>query len=433
MVHVNRGRRDEAGAVAVLVALASLVLFTVSGLVIDMGQTRVTRQHAQNAADAAALAAGNALYLAGTETPDVAAAVAAARSNAAANYGTTDSDWAGCTDPSPLPYQPDGATSCISLDSPTAPLQVRVVMPRREVSTPFGAMLGVASVAVAATSQTTLTPGGASDCGLCVTGEGDHDVQNGEVTISGGDIALNGDVLVGPNGLVASGAGSTIAVEGTASGPSDGYSPSPLQHQQPIADPLATIPMPDDTTLTAKSDPCGTGSSHGPGVYGAWNFPNGTCTLQPGTYAVTGKWALAGSTALDGSSGVTLDFVCGTTTAPRACNAPGEPGGWLDGSGGGSIRISAPTSGPTKGLAIVYDRLNTSDLTLTGNGASSYVGTIYANSARMLFDGNGCAGTNQALIIVADLELNGTNSCLGSDYQQNVNVYVPPAALHLSK
>ncbi len=93
----------------------------------------------------------------------------------------------------------------------------------------------------------------------------------------------------------------------------------------------------------------------------------------------------------------------------------------------------APTTGPTAGLAIAYDRLNNRDLEISGSGTASYVGTIYALSANMRYDGNGCARTNQSLIVVGDLEFNGSPACLKSDYVMEKNVYVPPDNLHLSK
>lgn len=427
----RRGREDQKGAVALLVAVMALTLFTICGFVIDLGQARVVRRHAQNGADAAALAAGNALYLAGVETPDLAAAVAAAKQFAAENYRVTDADWAGCHDPFPLAYQPDPDTSCISFDSATDPLNVRVVMPQRQVATPFASLVGVHSVTVAAQAKTTLHPGGKAVCGLCIVGDGYHDLQNGDAVISGGSVSVNGDVNIQSHGLVST--DGTISVEGVASGPLDGYTPDPLQHQLPVEDPLATVPLPSYSTLTVKSDPCGTGSGHGPGVYGGWNFPNSTCVLQPGLYVVTGQWSFTGSAALDGSAGVTLYFVCGTTTAPRACHAPGEDGGWLDANGNGDIVVKAPSSGDTQGMAIVYDRLNTSELRLTGNGASDYEGTIYALSANMEYDGNSCSDTYQALIIVDSLEFNGEGTCLASHYSLEKNVYVPPSQLHLSQ
>ena len=97
------------------------------------------------------------------------------------------------------------------------------------------------------------------------------------------------------------------------------------------------------------------------------------------------------------------------------------------------MSITAPSSGPTEGLAIVYDRLNTRDLHLSGNGA----GTIVGHHLRLLLEdalrGNGCSRTNRALIVVDRLEFNGSPACLRSDYTLNENVYVPPDQLHLSK
>ena len=60
-------------------------------------------------------------------------------------------------------------------------------------------------------------------------------------------------------------------------------------------------------------------------------------------------------------------------------------------------------------------------------------GTIYAYSAKMRYDGNGCSKTSQSLIIVNTLEFNGNPACLKSDSTLNTNVYVPPDQLHLSR
>ena len=54
-------------------------------------------------------------------------------------------------------------------------------------------------------------------------------------------------------------------------------------------------------------------------------------------------------------------------------------------------------------------------------------------SGKLRYDGNGCAKTNQALIVVNQLEFNGSPACLKSDYTLDANVYVPPDQLHLSK
>ena len=430
---LRRRRGDETGAVVVLVAAMSLIFFGIAALVVDLGQARVVRREAQAASDASALAGMNAMYVSGTKTPDLPGAVAAVKSYAAKNYGITDADWAECEDPAPLTHVPDPTQPCISFDSAAEPTTVRAIAPLRTVQLNFAAALGFDTVDVSAHAQATMRIGGQADCGLCVIGHSYHDFQNGDAYISGGDVAINGDVNIQNNGLVST--DGVISVEGDATGPLDGYTPDPLEGQEPVADPLLNAPLPTSPYggLAVKTDPCGTGGTHGPGIYGGYNFPNGTCTLQPGLYVVTGKWQFSGGAALDATSGVTLFFTCGTPSAPSACASPGQDGGWLDGSGNGDVRITAPSSDPWKGLAIVYDRLNTSDLNLSGNGSSLVVGTVYMMSGKLRYDGNGCAKTNQALIVVNQLEFNGSPACLKSDYTLDANVYVPPDQLHLSK
>ncbi|MGN6578149.1 MAG: pilus assembly protein TadG-related protein [Nocardioides sp.] len=449
-------RRDERGAVVVLVAAMTVVLFGIAALVADLGQARVLRGEAQAASDSSALAAANQLYLAGTADADVPAAIAAAHDYARDNYGVTEADWAACQDPGALTYTAPAttygatsysATECISYDDDDAdtsgiqPQSVRVVAPVKGVKLVFGSVFGASKLEVSAQAEASLKLDSVADCALCVVGFGPHDLQNGDATIEGGSVAINGDVSLKSQGdLTAAGtpsddgtlSGATISVSGTATG--DHFSEPLLQNQEPIDDPLAALPLPTDlANVTPKSNtnPCGAGAGHGPGVYGDVAFSSG-CTLQAGLYVITGDWSLTGNDAFTGT-GVTLYFTCGTQSSPRACNAPGEEGGALLAHGNGMIKLTAPTTGAYAGLAIAYDRLNTSPLWLTGNGESQYVGTIYGYSAKMRFDGNGCSVTNQSLIVVNSLEFNGNNSCLKSNYVKDKNVFVPPDGLHLSK
>ena len=427
----GRRSRDEAGAVVILVAVLSVTMFTLVALVVDLGMARVVRRQAQVASDASSLAAATALYAhasydTGAPQPDFDAAVTAAKGYAAENYQVADTDWAGCTDPAALAYQPAG-TPCISFDDATKPTQVRIVVPLRNVKLPFGALAGASQVNIGASAAASLEPGGLSNCGLCIIGDADHDVQNGEIDVSGGSVAFNGSVNVHNNGHVTSSDGD-INVEGTASGST--YSPIPAIGQPEMPDPLATYPLPNDfSTMAVKADPC----ADGPGIYGGYNFENDTCTLAAGLYVITGEWSFTGTAGLDATAGVTLYFTCGDTSDPRPCDAAGEDGGWLDEAGNGTVDVVAPDSGTYKGLAIAYDRLNTSQLVLNGNSASSYDGTIYAYSATMDITGNGCMATADALIVVHELVFSGTNSCLNTDYTQDANVYVPPSSPHLSE
>lgn len=431
---------DERGAVVVLVAAMTIVLFGIAALVVDLGQARVVRRDAQAASDSSALAAANALYLAGIPTPDINGAVQAAKKYAADNYGVTEADWASCQDPNSLAYKPT-TSQCISLDQKAKPSTVRVVAPVRAVNLVFGSVFGVDEVDVAAQAEAALKIDAFSDCALCIVGYGPHDLQNGDATITGGNVAINGNVSLKSNGEVNATGGTNddgtlqsaaISISGTATGTT--YFPTPLQNQPPITDPLASIPLPTNlTSISPKSNtnPCGTGAEHGPGVYGDVTLSD-PCVLEPGLYVVTGKWELTGNQNMSGA-GVTLYFTCGTQGSPRPCNGPTEEGGRLVAHGNGLINLTAPTTGDWAGLVIAYDRLNSSPLWLTGNGTSQYVGTLYAYSSKMRYDGNGCTNTNESLIVVGSLEFNGNNSCLQSTYTQTKNVYVPPDGLHLSK
>jgi uncharacterized membrane protein len=56
-IHRSRGRREQRGTVAIIVALSALVLFGFAGIAIDVGRLYVNKTELQTAADACALAA----------------------------------------------------------------------------------------------------------------------------------------------------------------------------------------------------------------------------------------------------------------------------------------------------------------------------------------------------------------------------------------
>src|SRR3954447_12124177 len=234
----TRSRDSEEGAVAVLVGILAVVLFGLAALVVNLGLARDTRREAQNTADAAALAAANNLYLSGPA--DTTAAISAAKQSAADNYGTTSAEWASCTDPTrPAGFSTiSGQTACISFDALPSPSEVRVVVPSRDVATPFASVFDAANrVAVAALAQARVTPGGRAACGLCVIGPGTHDIQNGNISVDGAAVYINGTTDSGPNGAVITSSGGEIYLQGTK--PSKGtFDPAPATNQPAIADPL---------------------------------------------------------------------------------------------------------------------------------------------------------------------------------------------------
>ncbi len=384
----SRGDRDR-GAVAVLTALLMVAFLLMAGLVIDLGYGKDVRRQSQNAADAAALAGVNALFPASrtctgaTASPCFDDAVTAARGYASRNFGTQAADWAGCSATS-LGYVPTGGSTCISFDSPGAPTKVKVVMPTRVLPVLFASVSGtttmrVSSLAVAQVGQDIR-------CTLCFLGS--VDAGNGDFSVSGGAIAVNGNVSAGPNSNWTS---NSNGVVGTVNG---GVFAPPATKVSGFTDPLASLVLPFSTTgLTAKSNPC----TGGPGIYAGAVSISGSCPLAPGLYVVQSTWTLGNKATVSGA---------GVTLYAQAAN------GYLNFKNGDAT-ISAPTSGPYKGLAIVYDRTNTNSLGLQGNGSTSLTGGVYIPNSSLDFNGNSCFGFSQGPIVASSVvKANGNQSCV---------------------
>lgn len=428
----RRLRRDqEDGAVTLLVVVLSVVLFGVAALVVDLGLARDTRRQAQNAADSAALAAGNALYLAGTANP--AAAVAAAQSYAHANFGTTEQEWARCTDPGRPPgfTIAAGQTQCVSFGG-TPWNEVRVVIPSRQVDTPLSGLLGTSHVTVGALAQAAVDPGGRAKCGLCVIGPGEHAVQNGTVTVTGTSIYVNGTLDANPQ-FAMSASGGQIYLQGTRPG-SGTYYPEPYTRQPEVQDPLSFLTLPLSTAGLQPKTVSACGPTGGPGIYESLDLTR-SCVLQPGLYVVTGSNHHSGRTEVT-ASGVTFYFGCqdASSSAPklRPC-ATGEEGGDLLLTGQATLDVTAPLTGPTAGLAMVSDRNSTATLGWRGNGAAQSSGTIYAKSGALDYRGNGAGAAMDSLVVVGDLRFSGAPSGFSLVYNDASNVDLPPGSMNLTR
>ncbi len=436
MVHLRRrlaGRRtDEAGAVAVLVAVLSLALFGLAALVVDLGMARDTRRVAQNTADSAALAAGNVMYLAGAANPT--AAVAAAKDYAAENFGTTAADWARCTDPDrPATFAAvSGQTACISFRGLPAPTEVRVVVPTRTVHTTVGRLLGVTHLDVGAVAQAVINPGGRAKCGLCIIGPGVHDLQNGSVGVSGTSIYVNGTLASNPQ-MAVTAVGGEILLQGAR--PTQGtLHPEPYTRQPAIPDPLAFLTLPPVTTGLQPKTVSACSATGGPGIYKSLALTT-NCVLKPGLYVVTGANHRSGQTNVT-ANGVTFYFGCqdSSTSTPRlrAC-ATGEKGGDLLFTGSATLNITAPTSGATAGLAMAADRNNAATIGWRGNGLGRSSGTIYLKTGTLDYRGNGAGAAMDSLVVVGDMAFSGTPSGFNLVYNESANVKLPAGSLNLTK
>lgn len=433
----ERRRADEGGAIAVIVALVSLVLFLVAGLVVDLGIARDTRRLSQNAADAAALAGVNALYPTGsdctdgTPAPCVALAWQSARQYVADNLDLEDPDdldWDSCPAP-PTDYEvAPGSPSCISFDDLDEPSRMWVVVPTQEVHTGFGALAGVDTITISARARARVAVQGNYECGLCVVGAGPHKPGNGDITVSGGSVMFNGTYEQGnssDNGhVIATSPGQIISVEQHKSGGGT-FSPDLIVPGPHVEDPFAGLSFPlagtEGFSGPLKTQPCKEGlkdkddvPAQGPGVYGDVQLPKDTCTLEPGLYVILGEWSFSNKTDLTGT-GVTLYATCRSKDTPQVCG-PNGTGGKLAGKNG-DMHLSAPTSGPLRGLTIVYDRENTAALDLQGNGNAVVNGTIYAPSATVDFPGNSSFTVNGGRLVAGRVSSNGNKASVTIHFQ----------------
>jgi hypothetical protein len=414
--------RDDAGAVAVLVAVFAICMFVLAALVVDLGVARDTRRESQNAADAAALAAANRLYLTGVV--DLAAATQAAKDYARDNFGVEEGDWApgACDDPAHLAVAATG-TTCISFDNATAPNRVRVVIPSRRVDTPLGSLAGVSHVDVGALAEAVLSSSSGGPCGLCILGSGLHDFGTTNLHATGTSVMTNGQVCAKKEFWVTPSPPNTLAIKDgakTSQGCKTDYQPAvdKIQTGIQVADPLGSLAMPNTSGMSIKdtANPC----TGGPGIYSTFNNVS-SCTLQPGLYVITGATKFAGGNHDVQGTGVTLYFVCGAPAAIVPCTSANSKSFEMDSQNVHLDLVAATTANAQNravpGVIILADRGWTGTLSFQGGGGQNgppdiTQGAIYLKSGTMHYGGNTDGTALDSMIVVNDFAGNGNAGTL---------------------
>ena len=166
-----------------------------------------------------------------------------------------------------------------------------------------------------------------------------------------------------------------------------------------------------------------------PGRYGSLSLSGSKhCTMQPGLYSFTGSVTLSGTSSLDATAGVTMYFTCGSVSATHACGTSHpyvEAGGSLNLSGTNEFDLVAPKDGSAwDGLAIVYDRNNSSNLNYTGTNQNTLKGSIYAKGATFNLSGTADTAGLDTLVVVKNFNLSG-NGTIKLDYSAASNPVLP--------
>jgi hypothetical protein len=370
------------GAVTVAAAVCMVLLACIVAIAIDGGTLLAERRHAQATADSAALSAAADLYnnyWANSGSDPSGTAKASALSTAAANG-----------------YANDGSTSIVTVNIP--PLTgfyagqsgyVEVIVEYRQTRA-FSNIFSSGPIPVRARAVAIGSPV-AADVGILVldptakgalssNGTGGSTVKDTPIVVDSNNaeaaIAGGGGTLSAPTFYIT---GSYATTGGGA------FSGNIYTGRAPWDDPLADLPVPDPTTLSAQSNK-------------KTQFSGGTVNLQPGVYK--GGISVSGTGSLNLAPGIYYMDGGGFSFSGQGSlngqgvmiyNAPGNGNsGGISVTGQGSISLSGPTSGVYQGLTFFQDRTSNVTGNISGtSGTTNITGTFYFAGALLQVSGNG--------------------------------------------
>lgn len=427
-----RPHRSERGQAIVVIALAIVGLIAITGLAIDGGMAYADRRQAQNAADAAVMAA--ALARARGENYQLAALQQALQNG----------------------YANDEEHSIVEVHSPpiSGPYAgnayyIQVIITSRQ-RTLFASVVGIDDTTNVVEAVARVNPAQWSQImgGYAVISLAPHsNCQNakafwvhGEATleVQGGGIWINSDhptcaFIQQGNGSVAFEDNSPFIIVGGASM----HKPQLIKRQvqglgymqraeggsipmQPI---VGAVPIPYPPPFVMPKPSCGTtpakvsadGTSMTPGYWdveeGEKFPPKGVTTLKSGIYCINGNLRVNGGETLEGT-GVLLVVENGSVHF----------------SGGATVKLGAPGGGPFQGLLLYLPMSNNHTVTLNGNADSSFRGTILAPASLIRLAGNDSAYGFHSQIIGLYIEISGDSKMLVKYLDsQNYDAVISPS------
>ncbi len=373
-------RNTESGQSIIILALSFVVLLGFSGLAIDGGILYSDRRHAQNAADAGALAGALAILQGGYP-------VSAGFTRVADNGFDNDHvrNWVNVSWP-PVdgPYTGDPNYVEVNVRSKVDSVFAHFV---------YSGELENTVTAIAHAKPATIEPflSGDAMVGLAKTGCAvvwSH--GNNDTVIDGSGIFVNSDH---PDCAFKASGSSVLDVD-TYIHVAGGFeisggaivNPTPQGGFPQIETPI--IPLP--TCSGSSTQNAGTGVIT-PGNTSDFNFHGGTWTLQPGIYCVDGGFSANASTVLTGHN--VLIYV-------RT--------GDISWNGGATLNLDAPDDGEYANLLLYQDPANSSQATINGNSASSFSGTMFIPSAEVQVNGTGSASGFHSQVIGNTVDMSGT-------------------------
>jgi Putative Flp pilus-assembly TadE/G-like len=206
------------------------------------------------------------------------------------------------------------------------------------------------------------------------------------VNLSGGAVINAASASIAGN-YVTSGGGRLSATNGVTTSAS------------PASDPYAGVQIPvysgcgGGTSLSVSG---GTTRNLQPGVYcnGITVSGASTLNLSPGIYIVDrGSFVVSGGSTINAGGGVTIILTSSTGSGYASASI----------SGGSTVNITAPASGPTAGLAFFQDRNapTTGADNLSGGATQNITGAIYFPNQAVTYSGGSATGGAQCTQLIA--------------------------------
>jgi hypothetical protein len=217
------------------------------------------------------------------------------------------------------------------------------------------------------------------------------DSGNGTLKVPGSIIANASIQTSGKKASITS-TGGVITYGPGASATGNNIIPAATQATAIAPDPLASLGLPNPSTMPVQSGNTMNISKSvtlQPGVYkGGISITGGTVTLSPGIYYIEG-----GGLTINGNSSTNV-----TDNGQGVLIFNGESNGGTSNpssvgqfsiTGNGNLTITPMSSGPWQGISFMQDRGATAALNLAGNGTTNIGGLVYAPSANTTLAGNG--------------------------------------------
>ncbi len=405
-------KKSEKGQALILIVLAIVGLLGLTALGVDGGNTYSERRRAQNAADATALDA----------------ALAKVREGDLYTEGLARADSNHYTDADPTA---DSSSPDVNVEIYNPPVsgpysgnsEYIQVFITAKVKTYFGRVVGITEVtnqvqAVARAKPSVILP---MFNGNAIVGLSPDDCKaimyqgNADTTVTGGGIYTNSDcedsAFFNNSGSAQLSTPCLQAVGGIQYKPGAiNIVPAPIPPETCINEGTPVLPPPVYPNPTCSDNAVQSGNTLSAGNYSGTFPPAGVTQLQSGVYCVDGNFRLNANDVLNGE-GVVIRINTGDVR-------------W---AGGAEMNLSAPTSGPFKGLLLFLPEGNTNEVEINGNSNSTFTGSILAPSAAISINGTGGVTGLNCQVIGYTVNLSGTsNTFINYNPDQNYHAPVNP-------